>query len=250
MQQWSDSDGTVMLFIWALLCHFEGMEMSLIIFYPFAMPWKCGKWSGGGTIPTAKNSDRTVMRQWFNGDAMVMEQWCLWFELYYVTLKVWRCHWSYFILFECLGSVITDLVVAQDPLPKAVTKQWWNSDATVMRQWCLWFELYYVTLKVWRCHGSYFILLQCLWNSYQTLMRQWWNSDATVMPLIWAPFCGIEGSVILVMIIFSLHGGVGPSAWCSSFEAYCLLLLSWKTTRVVTRRVCYSSTCLLGSTWN
>jgi hypothetical protein len=51
----------VMPMIWALLCCFEGFEMSLIIFYPFAMPWKCGNWSGGDTRSTAKNSDHTVM---------------------------------------------------------------------------------------------------------------------------------------------------------------------------------------------
>jgi hypothetical protein len=61
----------VMPMIWALLCCFEGFEMSLIIFYPFTMPWKCGNWSGGDTRPTANK----VMEQWWDSDETVMKQW-------------------------------------------------------------------------------------------------------------------------------------------------------------------------------
>jgi hypothetical protein len=79
---------------------------------------------------------KTVMEQWWDSDETVMEQWCLWFELFSVVLKVLRRHWSYFILLQCLGSVVIDLVVTQDLLPKTLMEQWWDSDATVMEQWC------------------------------------------------------------------------------------------------------------------
>jgi hypothetical protein len=92
MEQLRDSDGTVMPLIWALLYCFEGIEMSLFIFYPSAVPWKCGNWSGGDTRPTAKNSDGTVMEQWWDSDETLMEQWCL--LQYTVVLKVLRRHWS------------------------------------------------------------------------------------------------------------------------------------------------------------
>jgi hypothetical protein len=214
----------VMPLIWALLCCFKGMEMSLIIFYPFSMHWECGKWCGGHTRPTAKNSDQTVMRQGWDSDAMVMEQWCLWFELIFVILKVQRCHWSYFILFECLGSVITDLVVAQVRLPKTVIEQWWDSDATVTRQW--WnsdaFDLSSI-MSLWRygdaidhilsfCNAlgvwkvmwwSHKTHCQKQWsNSDETGMRQWCNDDGTVMPLIWAHLCHFEGMEMSLIMFY------------------------------------------------
>jgi hypothetical protein len=119
-----NSDGTVMPMIFAIYCCFQGFETSLIIIYPSAVPWKCGNWSGGDTRPTAKNSDETLM-----------EQWCLWIELFYVVLNILRCYWSFFILLQCIGSVVIDLVLTQDLLPKTVMEQWWNSDETVMRHW-------------------------------------------------------------------------------------------------------------------
>jgi hypothetical protein len=91
MQQWCNSDGSVMPLIWALSHYFQAFEMSLIIIYPFAMPWECVWWHK--TI--WKNSDQTVMRQWWNSDATVIEQWCLWFEQFDVTYKLLRCHWSF-----------------------------------------------------------------------------------------------------------------------------------------------------------
>jgi hypothetical protein len=69
MEQWCNSDRTVMPLIWALLCHFQAFEMSLMIFYPFAMHLKCDYASAGDTRPFEKNSDLTVMRQWCNSDA-------------------------------------------------------------------------------------------------------------------------------------------------------------------------------------
>jgi hypothetical protein len=69
----------------------------------------------GDTRPFDKNSDK-------NSDGTVMEQWCLQFEHFYIIVKVLRCHWSYSILKQCLGSVVIDLV----------TEQWCNSDGTVM----------------------------------------------------------------------------------------------------------------------
>jgi hypothetical protein len=72
MEQWCNSDRTVMPLIWALLCHFQAFEMSLIIFYPFTVPWVCAYWSIGETRPFKKYSDQTVMEQWCNSDATVM----------------------------------------------------------------------------------------------------------------------------------------------------------------------------------
>jgi hypothetical protein len=76
MRQWWNSDATVMSLNWALLGHFQAYEMSLIIFYPFAMPWKCCYWSGGETRPTANDNHETLMRHWWDSDGTVMEQWC------------------------------------------------------------------------------------------------------------------------------------------------------------------------------
>jgi hypothetical protein len=118
-----------------------------------------------------------------------MKQWCLWFELFYVVLKVWRCHWSYFILLRCLGSVVIDLVVTQDLLPKTVMEQWWDSDGTVMpliwAQLCC-FEGFEMSLIIF--HPSAVPWKWCIWSgadtrpsakkSDGTVMKQWWNSDA------------------------------------------------------------------------
>jgi hypothetical protein len=46
-----------------------------------------------------------------------------------------RCHWWYFILLQCIWSVIMHLLVTQDHLTKTVIKQWWYIDETVMQQW-------------------------------------------------------------------------------------------------------------------
>jgi hypothetical protein len=89
-EQWCNSDRTVMPSIWAFHYYLQGFEMSLIIFYPFAMPWD---WVCD-TSPFDKNSNLTVWGQWWNSDVTVMEQLCLRFELFYVMFKVLRCHWS------------------------------------------------------------------------------------------------------------------------------------------------------------
>jgi hypothetical protein len=135
-----------------------------------------------------KNSDQTVIKQWCNSDATVMEQWCLWFEKFNVICVVLRCHWSYFILLQCLGSVFGDTRPFEKNSDQTVTQQWSNSDATVIEQWCLWVRLFYVIFKVWRCHWSYSILLQCIWSVIMHLLvtqdhlkKQWSNSDETVM---------------------------------------------------------------------
>jgi hypothetical protein len=156
------------------------------------MPWKCGYWSGGETLPFDKNSDVTVMRQWWNSDATVTEQWCIWFELFNVIMKLLNCHWSYFIVLQCLGSVFGDTRPFDQNSDQKDVKQWWDSDETVMQQWCLWFELFNIICKVLRWHWWYFILLQCIWSVImhllvtkdpltKTVIRQWWDSDGTVM---------------------------------------------------------------------
>jgi hypothetical protein len=134
---------------WAFYYSCQAFEMALIIFYPFAMPWEC-VWS-----------HKTIwQKQWSNSDETVMEQWCLWFELFNIICKVLRWHWWNYILLQCIWSVIMHLLVTKDPLTKTVIRQWWDSDATVMQQWCLWFRLFCVIFMDFRCHWSYFILLQ------------------------------------------------------------------------------------------
>jgi hypothetical protein len=49
---------------------------------------------------------------------------------------------------QCIWSVIMHLLVTQDHLKITVIRQWWDSDGTVMQQWCLWFEQNYVIFKV------------------------------------------------------------------------------------------------------
>jgi hypothetical protein len=136
MQQWCNSDGSVMPLIWALSHYFQAFEMSLIIIYPFAMPWECVWWHK--TI--WKNSDQTVMRQWWNSDATVIEQWCLWFEQFDVTYKLLRCHWSYLILLQCLGIVFGNTRPFDNYSDLTVMRQLWNSDVIVIEQWCIRFE--------------------------------------------------------------------------------------------------------------
>jgi hypothetical protein len=141
-----------------------------------------------------------------------MEQWCLWFRLFCVIFKDLRCHWSYFILLQCIWSVIMQLLVTQDLLPKTVIKQWCNSDATAMpQQWCdsdttvmpliqalfcafylgssmsfssFWDVIDHI-LSFWNdlgvCQWSFFILLQCLGGVISDTKPFDKNSDQTVM---------------------------------------------------------------------
>jgi hypothetical protein len=90
------------------------MEMSLIIFYPFWMPWKCDNWPGGGTRPTAKSSDQTMMKQWCNCDATVMP-------------LVWAllCHFE--------GMEMPWIIFYPLAMP---LKQLSNIDEAMMEQWC------------------------------------------------------------------------------------------------------------------
>jgi hypothetical protein len=69
MEQWCNSDGTVMPLIWALSHYFQAFEMSLIIFYPFAMPWECVWRHKTFWQKQWRNSDATVIEQWLNSDA-------------------------------------------------------------------------------------------------------------------------------------------------------------------------------------
>jgi hypothetical protein len=160
IKQWWDSDAPVMRQWWNSdafdLSHFQGFATSLIISYPFAMHLKCDYASAGCTTPAAKNSVQTVMEQWCNSDATtVMRQWynshafdsssflCLWFRLFNVVFKLLRCHWSYFIILKCLGSV-SMIIFYPFGMPWGCDKwhktfwqkQWSNSDETVIKQLC------------------------------------------------------------------------------------------------------------------
>jgi hypothetical protein len=142
MRQWWDSDATVMLQWcssdetvmqqWCLWFELFFVNCKLLgCHWPFFIILQC---LGGVlrlTRPFDKNSDQTVMRhwwdsdetvmeQWCNSDRTVMEQWCVWFDLFYVIFKLLRCHWSYYILKQCLGSVVIDLVVKHYLLTKTV----------------------------------------------------------------------------------------------------------------------------------
>jgi hypothetical protein len=132
--------------------------MSLIIFYPFAMPWGCVWWHKTFWQKQWSNSDATVMEQWWNSDAFDLR-----------TLMSFAWFWDVIdhILFFCnaLGCV------------------WWkkqrsNSDETVMRQGCVWWHK-----TIWKKQWS---------NSDESVMEQWCNSDRTVMPLIWALKCHLQ----------------------------------------------------------
>jgi hypothetical protein len=123
------------------------------------------------------------MQQWRRSDAFDLSS--------YVICKLLRCHWSYFILLQCLGGVVMDLLVTQDIVTKTVIKQWWDSDGTVMPLiWALQYHLqgFKMTLMIFYPFAMH---LKCDYasagdkrpfdkNSDQTVMRQWWNSDATV----------------------------------------------------------------------
>jgi hypothetical protein len=143
------------------------------------MPWKCGYWSGGETLPVDKNSDATVT-----------EQWCIWFELFNVFIKL-------LIVIDHILSFCNALgvcLLTQDLLTKTVIKQMSNSDKTVMqqwsKQWCLWFDLQGFKMTLMKFY-PFAMHLKCDYasagdkrpfdkNSDQTVLRQWWNSDATV----------------------------------------------------------------------
>jgi hypothetical protein len=153
MQQWSNSDA-----FW--FERYNDIFKLLRWHWSYFILWQCLGSVFGDTRLFDKNSDQTVMRQWCTSDETVMGQWCLWFELFNIICKVLRWHWWYFILLQCIWSVIMHLLVTKDHLTKTVSRQWWDSDGTVMQQWCLWFRLFCVIFKDFRCHWSYFILLQ------------------------------------------------------------------------------------------
>jgi hypothetical protein len=128
------------------------------------------------------------MRQWWNSDAFHL-------SIFILLSRLWDVIDHIFSFCNALGVCL----VTQDLLPKTVIRQWWDSDATVIEQWCLWFELFNDIFKLLRCHWSYFTLLQCLGsvfgdtrpfdknnyqNSDETVMEQWCNSDGTAMALI------------------------------------------------------------------
>jgi hypothetical protein len=124
--QWWNSDGTVMPLIWAHLCHFQAFEMSLMIFYPFAMHLKCDYASFNNALEVLlliwwwnitfwqnqwSNSDETVMEQWCNSDRTVM----------HLTMHL-----------KCDNASVGDTRPFEENSDLTVMRQWWNSDATVM----------------------------------------------------------------------------------------------------------------------
>jgi hypothetical protein len=147
MEQWCDSDWTVMHSIWAILSDLQGSDMSFFIFWSFAMPWAMF----GDTRPFDKNSDQTVMRQWCTSDETVMEQWCLWFESFSRICDVIDHILSFCNAFEvwlCICWLHNTCCQKQCSNSDGTVMQQWchNSDATVIQQSCLWFELFFVPL--------------------------------------------------------------------------------------------------------
>jgi hypothetical protein len=141
IEQWCDSDGTVIPLIWALQYHLQGFKMILMKLYPFAIPWECDYASAGDTRPFDKNSDQTVMRQWCNSDA---------FDF---TFKLLKCDYASF------GDT--------RPFDK-------HSDQTVMQQWCL-----LISALLYHLHGFEMLLIVlypvakpwgCVWK---TVIKQW-----------------------------------------------------------------------------
>jgi hypothetical protein len=177
-----------------------------------------------------------------------MEQWCLWFLLCTDVLKVLRCNWSYFILLQCLGTLVIDLVVTQDLLRKTVMEQWWNSDAYELSSFLLFWRFWdvidhilsfcnvlEVLYLIWCWHKTY--CQKQWWNSDGIVMRQWWDSDETVMPMIWALLCCFEGFEMSLIIFYPfampwkcgtgsrillgwMHGS-GSSIWWDSLRQFC-----------------------------
>jgi hypothetical protein len=105
------------------------------------------------------NSDETVMRQWCNSDWTVMPSiWAFYYYFWYVIDHVLS---FYFQAFE-MSLIMLYPFAIEDHLKK----QWWESDLTVIRQWC--------------------------------------NSDQTVIPLIWALLCHFQAFEMLLIIIYLL----------------------------------------------
>jgi hypothetical protein len=129
MEQWCNSDQTVMPSIWAFHSYwscFILLQCLVIVF--------------GDTRPFDKNSDETVMRQWWNSDATVMEQWCNSDQT--VMPSIWAFH-SYFQGFEMSLIIFYHFSMPWDCF-------WWHK-------------------SFWQKQCS---------NSMGTVMEQWWNSDA------------------------------------------------------------------------
>jgi hypothetical protein len=203
-KQWSNSDATV--------------TEQWYLWFPFAMQLKCDYASAGYTRLTAKNSDQTVIKHWWNSDAStVMRQWynshafdlssflCLLFRLFIVIFKLLRCHWSYFILLQCLGSVFGHTRPFDKNSDGTVMQQWSNSDAFDLsfsllfsRLWdvidhipsfCNAFEVIFKVLRFhWSilsfCNACEVWLWVCWWHK-TILQIQWSNSDETVMQQRW-----------------------------------------------------------------
>jgi hypothetical protein len=190
-------------------CNSEWIVMPSIIFQLLRCHWTCF----GGVLSVTRPLTKTVIKQWWDSHATLIEQWCLWFELFYVIFKhlrwhwsyffqLLRCHWTYFIILQCLGGVLS----VTRPFDK-------NSDQTVMRQSCnidrtvlplIWallchfqaFEMaliiFFLSAMPWECFWWHKTIWQKQWsNSDETVMHQWRDSDGTVMPLIWEILCHI-----------------------------------------------------------
>jgi hypothetical protein len=161
--------------------------MSLIMFYPFAMPWDCVWWHKTIWQKQWSNSDETVMHQWRDSDGTVMP-------------LIWEilCH----ILSFC--NALGVCLVKQDHLTKTVNKQWCHSEQTVIQQWSnndaydlssfmsfwrFWDVVDHIlafhnALEVWLCiywwHKTIWqkIVIKQWRDSIGTVMQKCWNSDA------------------------------------------------------------------------
>jgi hypothetical protein len=157
------------------------------------MPWDCVKWHKTFWQKQWRNSDETLMQQWWNSDA---------FDL------------SSFMSFSSFRDVIDHIISFNNALEVWLLIWWWNipfdktSDQTVMRQWCNSDQTLIPLIRALFCHFQAFEMsliiihplkmhLKCDYASAgdtrlfdkicdQTVMRQWCNSDATVMHSIWA----------------------------------------------------------------
>jgi hypothetical protein len=153
--------------------------MSLIIFYPFAMPWECDYASAGDTRLFDKNSDQTVMRQWCNSDAFSLS-----------TFLTFAMFWD---VIDCIISFINALGAFHKNSVETVMEQWCNSDRTVMPLiWAPFMSFSSFSSVIDHISSFHSTLGECLliwwWNktfwqkqwsnSDETVMRQWSNSDA------------------------------------------------------------------------
>jgi hypothetical protein len=156
--------------------------MSLIIYFPFAMPWGCVWWHKTYCQKQWLDSDETVMQQWLNSDA---------FDLSFLMTS--SSFWDVFdhILLFCnaLGVFWWHKTFWQKQLSNSdetVMEQWWNSDGTAMaliRASEMSLIIFYPYAMPWEFVWWHNTFWQKQWSNSDetsdgTVMQQWLNSDA------------------------------------------------------------------------